>query len=67
MQTPPVLASIDAFFCRYWGQDGAGNQQSLSYYCQDSTVDIFPLAFLYQFQGTGGLPVVDFANVRPSC
>ncbi|RDX56968.1 glycoside hydrolase [Lentinus brumalis] len=46
----------------YWGQDGAGNQQRLSYYCKDSTIDTIPLAFLYIFRGTGGEPVVDFAN-----
>ncbi|TFK83741.1 glycoside hydrolase family 18 protein [Polyporus arcularius HHB13444] len=46
----------------YWGQDGAGNQQRLSYYCKDSTIDTIPLAFLYIFRGTGGEPVIDFAN-----
>ncbi|CDO71811.1 Glycoside Hydrolase Family 18 protein [Trametes cinnabarina] len=46
----------------YWGQDSAGNQQRLSHYCQDSTVDVFPIAFLYIFRGTGGEPVIDFAN-----
>ncbi|OSC97704.1 glycoside hydrolase family 18 protein [Trametes coccinea BRFM310] len=46
----------------YWGQDSAGNQQRLSYYCKDSTVDTFPIAFLYIFRGTGGEPVIDFAN-----
>ncbi|KAI0760971.1 glycoside hydrolase [Trametes elegans] len=46
----------------YWGQDSAGNQQRLSYYCKDSTVDVFPIAFLYIFRGTGGEPVIDFAN-----
>ncbi|KAI9000467.1 glycoside hydrolase superfamily [Trametes punicea] len=46
----------------YWGQDSAGNQQRLSYYCKDSTVDVFPLAFLYIFRGSGGYPVIDFAN-----
>lgn len=47
----------------YWGQDGAGSQQRLSFYCQDDTVDVIPLAFLYIFRGTGGEPVIDFANV----
>ncbi|RPD72443.1 glycoside hydrolase [Lentinus tigrinus ALCF2SS1-7] len=46
----------------YWGQDSANSQQRLSYYCKDSTVDTFPLAFLYIFRGTGGEPVIDFAN-----
>ena len=47
----------------YWGQDGANSQQRLSAYCQDDTVDVIPLAFLYIFRGTGGEPVIDFANV----
>ncbi|GJE89922.1 glycoside hydrolase family 18 protein [Phanerochaete sordida] len=46
----------------YWGQDGANSQQRLSFYCQDDTVDTIPLAFLYIFRGTGGDPVIDFAN-----
>ncbi|KAI9057443.1 glycoside hydrolase family 18 protein [Trametes sanguinea] len=46
----------------YWGQDSAGNQQLLSYYCKDSTVDTFPIAFLYIFRGAGGEPVINFAN-----
>ncbi|KAJ2985647.1 hypothetical protein NUW54_g10080 [Trametes sanguinea] len=46
----------------YWGQDSAGNQQRLSHYCKDSTVDTFPIAFLYIFRGAGGEPVIDFAN-----
>ncbi|EKM48757.1 glycoside hydrolase family 18 protein [Phanerochaete carnosa HHB-10118-sp] len=47
----------------YWGQDGAGSQQRLSFYCQDDTIDTIPLAFLYIFQGTGGDPVIDFSNI----
>ncbi|KAF8807244.1 glycoside hydrolase [Phlegmacium glaucopus] len=47
----------------YWGQDSAGNQQRLSFYCNDDTIDIIPLAFLYIFFGKGGQPVVDFANI----
>jgi chitinase len=47
----------------YWGQDSAGDQQPLRDYCEDDTIDIIPLAFLYIFQGEGGVPVVDFGNV----
>jgi len=36
----------------------------LSFYCNDDTIDIIPLAFLYIFFGKGGQPVVDFANVN---
>ncbi|KII93374.1 glycoside hydrolase family 18 protein [Plicaturopsis crispa FD-325 SS-3] len=46
----------------YWGQDSAGNQQTLQYYCADDTINAFPLAFLYIFFGEGGAPVIDFAN-----
>ncbi|KAI0342621.1 glycoside hydrolase [Trametopsis cervina] len=46
----------------YWGQDSANSQQRLSFYCQDDTIDIIPLAFLYIFRGAGGEPVIDFAN-----
>ncbi|TFY55037.1 hypothetical protein EVG20_g9469 [Dentipellis fragilis] len=46
----------------YWGQDSAGSQQDLSTYCADDTIDNVILAFLYIFEGTGGEPVIDFAN-----
>ncbi|KXN83592.1 Chitinase 1, partial [Leucoagaricus sp. SymC.cos] len=35
----------------------------LSFYCQDDTIDVIPLAFLYVFFGEGGKPVVDFSNI----
>ncbi|KJA26015.1 glycoside hydrolase family 18 protein [Hypholoma sublateritium FD-334 SS-4] len=47
----------------YWGQDSANNQQRLSFYCEDDTIDAIPLAFLYIFFGAGGMPVIDFANI----
>ncbi|KAF9787429.1 glycoside hydrolase [Thelephora terrestris] len=55
----------------YYGQNsyGATNaadranwQQGLSTYCQDDTIDTFPLAFLTSFTGQGGLPSLDLAN-----
>ncbi|KIK15775.1 carbohydrate-binding module family 5 protein [Pisolithus microcarpus 441] len=55
----------------YWGQDsyGANNpsdtakwQQPISYYCNDDTIDTFPIAFLDQFFATGGLPSINLAN-----
>jgi len=55
----------------YWGQnsfgasnpnDPAGWQQNLGSYCDDDTVDTFVIAFVDQFQGPGGLPVMDLAN-----
>ncbi|KAF8898406.1 glycoside hydrolase superfamily [Infundibulicybe gibba] len=50
----------------YWGQDGAGNQQTLSFYCNDDTIDAIPMAFLYIFFGDGGKPVLDLANICSS-
>ncbi|KAK7682490.1 hypothetical protein QCA50_014290 [Cerrena zonata] len=48
----------------YWGQDGAGSQQRLSFYCSDDTINVIPLAFLYIFRGTGGQPVVDLGPIN---
>ncbi|KIM48367.1 glycoside hydrolase family 18 protein [Hebeloma cylindrosporum] len=47
----------------YWGQDSAGHQQRLGFYCDDDTIDAIPLAFLYIFFGKGGEPVMDFSNI----
>jgi len=56
----------------YWGQNsyGAANggdtanyQKTLSHYCQDDSIDVIPIAFLNVFFGTGGLPVINLANV----
>ncbi|KAG7450237.1 class III chitinase [Guyanagaster necrorhizus] len=57
-------------FARYWGQnsygathsDTANYQQTLSFYCNDDAIDVFPLAFLNVFFGTGGLPSINLAN-----
>ncbi len=38
----------------------------LSFYCDDDTIDAFPLAFLYVFFGKGGKPMLDLSNVSPS-
>ncbi|KAI3622797.1 glycoside hydrolase family 18 protein [Moniliophthora roreri] len=54
----------------YWGQNsyGAGHsdtanfQKTLSYYCQDNAIDVFPLAFLNTFFGPGGVPSINLAN-----
>ncbi|KAF8350209.1 chitinase [Amanita rubescens] len=47
----------------YWGQDSVGHQKRLSYYCQDDSIDIIPLAFLPVFFDKGGYPLINFANV----
>ena len=36
----------------------------LSFYCNDDTIDVIPMAFLFIFFGEGGQPVIDFANVN---
>ena len=36
----------------------------LSFYCNDDTIDVIPMAFLYIFFGEGGQPVIDFSNVN---
>ncbi|QRV90694.1 carbohydrate-binding domain protein [Ceratobasidium sp. AG-Ba] len=54
----------------YWGQNSfgavdnnqAGWQKSIDYYCNDASVDVFPVAFVNQFFGTGGLPALNLAN-----
>ncbi|CAK9441670.1 uncharacterized protein LODBEIA_P55380 [Lodderomyces beijingensis] len=43
----------------YWGQNGAGGQERLSYYCQDAGVDIVLLSFLNDFPDPTN---VNFAN-----
>ncbi|EKM58395.1 glycoside hydrolase family 18 protein [Phanerochaete carnosa HHB-10118-sp] len=55
----------------YWGQnsygathtsDTANWQQPVDFYCQDDSIDAFPIAFLNVFFGAGGLPSIDLAN-----
>lgn len=56
-----------------WGQNsyGAANpndpanwQKPLSYYCQDNSIDVIPIAFLNKFFSVGGDPEINLANVR---
>ncbi|KAI8141941.1 glycoside hydrolase [Fennellomyces sp. T-0311] len=55
----------------YWGQNsyGAANpndqanwQKPLRAYCDENTVDMFPIAFLTTFFSTGGKPTINLAN-----
>ncbi|KAG2226919.1 hypothetical protein INT45_010198 [Circinella minor] len=55
----------------YWGQNsyGAANpnnpqgwQKSVRFYCDDNTIDMFPIAFLTTFFSTGGKPTINLAN-----
>ncbi|KAJ8084321.1 Chitinase 2 [Marasmius tenuissimus] len=55
----------------YWGQnsygavhgtDTANFQKPLSFYCQDSTIDAIPIAFVNVFFGPGGVPSMNLAN-----
>ncbi|KAJ2730302.1 Chitinase 2 [Coemansia sp. BCRC 34962] len=52
----------------YWGQNSGASgslpyQKPLGAYCDDSNVDIILLSFLYILKGTGGYPVLNFANI----
>ncbi|KAG2171822.1 hypothetical protein INT43_008202 [Umbelopsis isabellina] len=66
-----VVSAFDATcngnYALYWGQDSSNGQQSLASYCQDSTVDIIILSFLYTFYGPGNEPEIDFANEDGGC
>ncbi|OLL24189.1 Chitinase 1 [Neolecta irregularis DAH-3] len=58
-------ASANTNLAVYWGQNSVnivGAQQNLAYYCQTSTIDIIPLAFLNIFANTDGQPGVNFAG-----
>ncbi|KAG6810554.1 hypothetical protein H0H92_011339 [Tricholoma furcatifolium] len=46
----------------YFGQ-GTG---TLASFCQDDTIDVIPLAFLFKFFSTGGMPQIDFAGLCSS-
>jgi chitinase len=55
----------------YWGQnsygathtDTANFQKTLSYYCQDDSIDVIPIAFLDVYFGTGGMPDINLSNI----
>ncbi|KAF2275498.1 family 18 glycoside hydrolase [Westerdykella ornata] len=54
----------------YWGQNSAGQQSTqtrLSYYCNNPDVDVIILSFLLRFNGSGGQPVLNFANQGDKC
>ncbi|KAL4264285.1 glycosyl hydrolase 18 family protein [Pleurotus pulmonarius] len=54
----------------YWGQNSYGAthsdvvnfQKPISFYCQDDSIDVFPISFLNVFFGTGGAPSINLAN-----
>ena len=59
----------------YWGQnsygathgsDTANWQKNLASYCQDSTINVIPLAFLHVFFSTGGLPEINLSSTCSS-
>jgi hypothetical protein len=67
---PSVISNPS--ICSDWGQnsygavnanDPANWQKTLSYYCQDDTIDVIPIAFLNKFFSTGGDPEINLANV----
>ncbi|KAG8737453.1 Chitinase 1 [Ceratobasidium sp. 414] len=48
----------------YWGQNsfGAVDRRLTFSFSGDDSVDVFPVAFVNQFFGTGGLPALNLAN-----
>ncbi|KAJ7139780.1 class III chitinase [Mycena epipterygia] len=55
----------------YWGQNSIGAnpatpvanyQKTLSFYCADNAIDVFPIAFVTAFFSTGGEPSINLAN-----
>ncbi|CEI86990.1 Putative Glycoside hydrolase family 18 protein [Rhizopus microsporus] len=55
----------------YWGQnsfgaansqDKSGWQKPLSFYCDDDSIDVFPISFLTTFFGPGNSPEINLAN-----
>ncbi|OJT03206.1 Chitinase 1 [Trametes pubescens] len=58
----------------YWGQnsygathsDTANFQKSIATYCQDDSIDAFPIAFLNVFFGAGNEPSIDLSNICSS-
>lgn len=54
------MASISSIITNVisWGQEGG----TLASVCADPSVDVVALAFVTDFFGTGGLPVINFAG-----
>ncbi|KAJ7032470.1 glycoside hydrolase family 18 protein [Mycena alexandri] len=59
----------------YWGQNSYGQthpsdpanwQQTISTYCQDSVINAIPIGFIDVFNGIGGLPDLNLANICSS-
>ncbi|KAF4310907.1 putative class III protein [Botryosphaeria dothidea] len=57
----------------YWGQNSYGQgtgdlaQQRLSYYCENSDIDIIPMAFMTTVTDDTGHPQLNFANQGDHC
>ncbi|KAJ7939634.1 glycoside hydrolase superfamily [Mycena leptocephala] len=54
----------------HWGQNSYGSrgndtkwqQKDLGAYCEDTSVNVIPIAFLDTFFGPGGVPIINLAN-----
>ncbi|KIK05569.1 carbohydrate-binding module family 5 protein [Laccaria amethystina LaAM-08-1] len=57
------VLGINSIFS-YWGQSSntTNAQHRLAFYCADNVIDVFPIAFLQKFFGTGGAPEINLAN-----
>ncbi|OJD30071.1 glycoside hydrolase family 18 protein [Diplodia corticola] len=57
----------------YWGQNSYGQssgnltQQRLAYYCNNTDIDIIPLAFMTAISDSTGHPQLNFANQGDKC
>ncbi|KAJ1880549.1 Chitinase 1, partial [Kickxella alabastrina] len=54
--------SCNSNYASYYGQNSAGNQQTLGNYCKDTTEDIIILAFMHGFPNV----MLNFANACES-
>ncbi|KAJ7239143.1 glycoside hydrolase family 18 protein [Mycena rebaudengoi] len=45
--------------------DATNWQKTISTYCQDTVINVFPIAFVNLFFSTGGLPYLDFGSTFP--
>ena len=52
-------ASASNNLALYWGQNSAGDQESLATYCEKGDANIIMLAFLYEYPSTVGLNFAD--------
>lgn len=64
--------NVNSNLAVYWGQNSYGQanpgnpgswQKNISSYCQDDAIDIIPIGFVVYFDGIGGAPEINLANI----